>query len=51
MAMTPMRKIWSFRGLQFFWAGRKHRFEYPGLYVWVFRRNVRILPLPKKRYK
>jgi len=24
------------------------RFEKPGLYIWAFQRNLRILPLPKR---
>lgn len=41
-AMTPMRKLWW----RFWWASPNAPFTYPGLYMWAFKRNVRVLPLP-----
>jgi hypothetical protein len=43
MADSQMRHLgWRF------WYARRDRFMYPGLYVWAFRRNLRIFPLPKR---
>ena len=54
MASTPMFRIFSIGknmsmpkfGL--YWA-RRGVFTKPGLVAWVFRRHVRLLPLPGKR--
>lgn len=39
--MKPLGRVF---GLQFFWASAKERFTRPGLYVWAFKRNVRLMP-------
>lgn len=31
-----------------YWANRKV-FSYPGLHLWMWKRNFRILPIPKAR--
>lgn len=43
MADSPMRPI-LLRG-RVFWAGA--RFERPGLYIWMWNRNIRVLPWPR----
>ena len=40
---SPMRHL----GGRFWWADRRY-FTYPGLYVWLFKHNIRILPLPSR---
>lgn len=44
---SPMKPVGPKCGLRFFWADRKV-FTKPGLYVWLFKRNLRIWPLPKR---
>lgn len=43
--MSPMKHLFW----RFFWASRRARFTRPGLYVWAFGRNLRVLPLPRPR--
>jgi hypothetical protein len=31
-----------------YWANRK-TFSYPGVYLWIFKKQIRMIPLPKKR--
>jgi hypothetical protein len=40
MCVAAMKRL----GWRFWWAGPKDRFTYPGLYVWLFRRNIRLIP-------
>jgi hypothetical protein len=40
MAMSPMQRVGPRRGLKFFWADKG--FTKPGLYVWLFKRNLHI---------
>lgn len=34
-------------GWRFWWASPRATFTHPGLYVWAFQRNLRILPVPR----
>ena len=47
-AMSPMKPLGKFAGLQFFWADRRW-FTHPGLYVWFWKKNRRILPMTKRQ--
>jgi hypothetical protein len=31
-----------------YWASPRHRFTAPGLYVWTGKRNVRVIPMPRR---
>ena len=42
--MRPMKSLGRHLGLRWYWADRKW-FTHPGLYVWAFGRNLRIVPL------
>lgn len=48
MAMSPMRSVGP-RRFRIFWAARNRGFTNPGLYVWAFKDNRRILPVPRRR--
>ena len=39
MVDAQMKKLWW----RFWWANRS--FQRPGLYVWTFHRNIRIVPI------
>lgn len=40
-ASSPMRRLYW----RLYWAGPWQGWTYPGLYVWAFGRNIRVLPL------
>lgn len=43
--MTPMRRLIG----RLYLARPRARFTRPGLYYWTGRRNVRLVPLPRRR--
>ena len=42
-ASSPMQHLWW----RFWWASPAMWFSQPGLYIWAFRHNIRIIPVPK----
>ena len=45
---SPMRPLGRWFGLLWFWASPQRDFLRPGIYVWAFRRNLRIVPLRRR---
>lgn len=42
--MAPMKKVVK----RIYWADQ--RFNEPGFYIWLFKKNRRIIPIPKNLY-
>ncbi len=44
----PMKFLFQIRKFKFYWANRR-LFTHPGIKVWTGTRQVRILPIPRRK--